>query len=82
MQQRVQNRAEDSVVAAGWTAYLYRGRTYEWSREFERKLMAVTLPQLNAAFRKAIDPAKLSVVMAGDQSKVGDKAKDAAKGAP
>ena len=35
--------------------------------------MAVTLPQLNAAFRKAIDPARLSVVMAGDQSKAGDK---------
>jgi zinc protease len=27
------------------------------------------LPQLNAAFRKAIDPAKLSVFMAGDQAK-------------
>ena len=32
--------------------------------------MAVTLAQLNAAFRKAIDPARLSVVMAGDQEKV------------
>jgi zinc protease len=69
MQQRVQNRSDDGVVAAGWTAYLYRGKTYEWSQQFERKLMAVTLPQLNALFRKSIDPAKLSVVMAGDQKK-------------
>jgi zinc protease len=69
MQQRIQNRSDDGVLAAGWTSYLYRGKTYEWSREFERKLMAVTLPELNAAFRKAIDPAKLSVVMAGDQRK-------------
>lgn len=69
MQQRIQNRSDDGVVAAGWTAYLYRGKTFEWSREFERKLMAVTLPQLNEAFRKAIDPAKLSVIMAGDQHK-------------
>jgi zinc protease len=69
MQQRQQTRAEDGAVAAGWTAYLYRDRTYDWSRQFEAKLMAVTLPQLNAAFRKAIDPTKLSVVMAGDQSK-------------
>jgi zinc protease len=69
MQQRLQNRAEDSVVAAGWAAYLYRGKTYDWSKQFEQKLAAVTLPQLNAAFRKAIDPAKLSVVMAGDQKK-------------
>jgi zinc protease len=69
MQQRIQNRSNDGVVAAGWTAYLYRGKTFEWSREFERKLMAVTLLQLNEAFRKVIDPAKLSVVMAGDQHK-------------
>jgi zinc protease len=69
MQQRQQTRSDDGALATGWTAYLYRGRTYEWSRQFEAKLMAVTLPQLNAAFRKAIDPSKLSVVMAGDQSK-------------
>jgi zinc protease len=70
MQQRQQTRADDGALAAGWTSYMYRGRTYEWSRQFEAKLMAVTLPQLNAAFRKAIDPGKLSVVMAGDQDKV------------
>jgi zinc protease len=69
MQQRIQTRADDGALAAGWTSYLYRGRTYEWSAEFEKRMMAVTLPQLNAAFRKAIDPAKMSVVMAGDQSK-------------
>jgi len=70
MQQRQQTRADDGALAAGWTSYLYRGRTYEWSRQFEAKLMAVTLAQLNGAFRKAIDPARLSVVMAGDQEKV------------
>jgi zinc protease len=74
MQQRLQNRANDAVLASGWTGFLYRGRTYEWSAAFEQKLMAVTLPQLNAAFRKAIDPARLSVVMAGDQGKAGQGA--------
>jgi zinc protease len=69
MQQRLQNRADDSVVASGWTSYLYRGRTFEWSRQFEDKMMAATLQQVNMAFRKAIDPARLSVVMAGDQGK-------------
>jgi len=69
MQQRIQTRADDGALATGWTAYLFRDRTYEWSRQFEDKLMAVTLVQLNAAFRKAIDPAKLSVVVAGDQQK-------------
>ena len=69
MQQRVQTRADDGALATGWTSYLYRDRTYEWSRQFEEKLMAVTLAQLNAAFRKAIDPARMSVVLAGDQEK-------------
>jgi zinc protease len=73
MQQRVQSRADDGALAAGWTSYLYRGRTYEWSAEFEKRMMAVTLPQLNAAFRKAIDPAKMSVVMAGDLTKTAPK---------
>ncbi|MDB5746992.1 MAG: pseudouridine synthase [Massilia sp.] len=82
MQQRQQTRAEDGAVAAGWTAYLYRGRTYAWSRQFEDKLMAVTLPQLNAAFRKAIDPARLSVVMAGDQAKANGAPVKAAASAP
>ena len=73
MQQRIQTRADDGALAAGWTSYLYRGRTFEWSAEFERRLMAVTLPQLNAAFRKTLDPARLSVVIAGDQYKAGGK---------
>jgi zinc protease len=70
IQQRIQNRADDGALAAGWTSYLYEGKTYEWSADFERRMMAVTLPQLNAVFRKAIDPARLSVVMAGDQAKM------------
>jgi len=70
MQQRVQTRADDGALAAGWTSYLYRGRTYEWSAQFEQKLMAVTLAQLNDVFRKRIDPGKLSVVIAGDTSKM------------
>lgn len=69
MQQRLQTRANDGALASGWTSFIYRGKTFEDSAEFERKMNAVTLPQLNAAFRKAIDPAKLSIFMAGDQAK-------------
>ena len=77
MQQRLQARTDDGALASGWTSYLYRGKTYEWSAEFERRLNAVTLAQLNAAFRKTVDPAKLSVVIVGDQ----EKAKTAIGGA-
>jgi zinc protease len=75
LQQRLQARTNDASLASGWTSFLYRDKTFLWSLELERKLNAVTLPELNAAFRKAIDPAKLSVVMAGDQSKVGEPVK-------
>lgn len=68
-QQRLQTRTNDGALANGWTSFLYRGKTFEDSAEFERKMNAVTLPQLNAAFRKAVDPAKLSIFMAGDQAK-------------
>jgi zinc protease len=69
LQQRVQNRSKDDVLAAGWTRNLHLNRTYSWSKEYEDKLQAATLAQVNAAFRKAVDPAKLSVVMAGDEAK-------------
>ena len=69
LQQRVQNRSKDEVLAAGWTRNLYLNRTYSWSKEYEDKLKAATLAQVNAAFRKAVDPAKLTVVVAGDESK-------------
>lgn len=69
LQQRIQNRSKDEVLAAGWTRNLYLNRTYSWSKEYEDKLRAATLAQVNAAFRKAVDPAKLTVVVAGDESK-------------
>jgi zinc protease len=73
LQQRLQNRAKDSVVASGWTRNLHMGRTYAWSKEYEAKLKAATLAQVNAAFRKHIDPAKMSVVVAGDEAKAAKK---------
>jgi zinc protease len=69
LQERLQNRTEDGVLAQGWANYLFLGRTFAWSAQFEKKLIAVTVPQLNAAFRKAIDPAKMSVVTAGDMAR-------------
>ena len=69
MQQRVQNRSKDNVLAAGWTRNLYLGRTYSWSKDYETRLQAATLEQVNAAFRKYIDPSRMSVAVAGDEAK-------------
>lgn len=82
LQARVQSRSNDASLASGWTRNLYLGRTYSWSKEYEARLKAVTLDQLNAAFRKAIDPAKLTVVVAGDEAKAAAAAKAPATPAP
>ena len=73
LQQRLQNRAQDAVLASGWANFLHLNQTFAWSAQFEQKLAAVTLPELNAAFRKAIDPAALSIVTAGDRKKATPK---------
>ncbi|SFU68943.1 M16 family metallopeptidase [Pseudoduganella namucuonensis] len=69
LQQRIQNRSQDGILASGWANFLHLNRTYAWSRAFEDKLKALTAAQVNAAFRKAVDLGKLSVVTAGDASK-------------
>jgi zinc protease len=75
LQQRSNNRAQDGIVASGWSGFLYLDRTFAWSAQFEDRLKALSVAEVNAAFRKAIDPSKLSVVTAGDASKTGAPAK-------
>ncbi len=70
LQQRLQNRSQDGVVAGAWTNFLNLDRTFMWSKEHEDKLKALTVEQVNAAFRKHVDPAKLVVVVAGDEAKM------------
>ncbi|HET7547510.1 MAG TPA: pitrilysin family protein [Usitatibacter sp.] len=69
LQVRAQNRSQDDVLAAGWAEYLYLGRTFEFSKDMERKIKALTLDQVNAAFRKYIHPDKVSIFKAGDFAK-------------
>ena len=42
------------------------GRTMKWDEERDAKIQALTLDQVNAAFRRHIDPASLVIVKAGD----------------
>lgn len=69
LQSRALNRAQDPVVASGWISNLDLGRTYAFSKQFEERLRGVTTEQVNAAFRKYIDPAKMTFVVAGDAKK-------------
>jgi zinc protease len=42
------------------------GRTFQWDGDLEAKIQALTPEQINAAFRKHIDPAGVSIVKGGD----------------
>jgi zinc protease len=70
LQQRLQARAQDRNLAFNWLTNLYLDRTFAWSKEFEEKLNALTPEQVTAAMRKYIDPAKITVVKAGDFARV------------
>lgn len=69
-QMREQSRAQDAVLSNMLQNGLYLDRTFEFEADFERMVQALTLDDVNAAFRKYIDPAKLTVVKAGDFNKV------------
>jgi zinc protease len=69
MQMRVQNRSQDGTLANGWTGNLYLGRTFDFSKAFEDKIMALKAAEVSAALRKYLDPAKVTVVKAGDFAK-------------
>lgn len=42
------------------------GRTLAWDEQMDAKIDALTVDQVNAAFRKHVDPAAISIVKAGD----------------
>jgi zinc protease len=69
LQSRTLNRSQDPVVASAWISNLDLGRTFAFSKQFEERLRAVTPEQVNAAFRKYIDPARMTFVIAGDAKK-------------
>ena len=68
-QEHVLGRSEDGALAAGWTGNLDLDRTYEFSRQFESHLDAVTAEQLLSVVHKYLDLSKMTVVVAGDAKK-------------
>jgi zinc protease len=62
-------RSQDRALANRLGHYLFVKRTFAWDVDFEAKISALTAEQVNAAVRRHIDPARLSVVVAGDLKK-------------
>jgi zinc protease len=69
LQERLVNRSQDGIVAGAWISNLDLGRTFRFSRQFEERVQALTPEQVNAAFRKYVDPQRMTFVVAGDAKK-------------
>ena len=69
LQARLLERSEDAAVAGAWAWKLDLGRSFSFSQAFEARIAEATPEQVNAAFRKYIDPAKMTFVLAGDAKK-------------
>jgi len=71
LDQRSQARTEDGSMANTLMARERWGRTLMWDAKLEAAVAALTADQVNAAFRKHVDPAAISIVKGGDLKKVG-----------
>jgi zinc protease len=61
-------RGQDAALAGRLMSYLVLNRTFAWDRQLEARIAALTPVQITDALRRHIDPARLSVVKAGDFS--------------
>ena len=63
------DRAQDESLSHRLADNLYMGRTMAFSGEVDRKLGALTPADVQAVFRKYVDPARFVTVTAGDFAK-------------
>ncbi|MEO8055061.1 MAG: insulinase family protein, partial [Acidobacteriota bacterium] len=66
LQGRQVSRSQDGELAGLLQRHLFNGRTLAWDAELEKRVSALTAEQATAAFKRWIDPTKISVVRAGD----------------
>jgi zinc protease len=67
------SRAQDNELVNTLVNGLYLNRTLAWDAEMEKKIEALTPEQILAAMRKHIDPAKITIIKAGDFAKAAQK---------
>jgi zinc protease len=63
---RMIGRSTDGALLNLMASHEQLGRPLKWDVDLEAKIQALTVEQINAAFRKHIDPNDLSIVKAGD----------------
>jgi zinc protease len=69
LQQQKLNRSGDQALAARLSGYLFTNRKLDWDDKLESRVGELSVEHLNAAMRRHIDPAKLTIIKAGDFKK-------------
>jgi zinc protease len=59
-------RSTDAALMTLLAQHMQLDRPLKWDADLEAKMQTVTVEQVNAIFRKYIDPKGLSIVKAGD----------------
>src|SRR5262249_41836060 len=59
-------RSQENALAGLIASHEQFGRTMLYDEQLEARIQALTLVQVNAAFRKYMDPAQVTIVKAGD----------------
>lgn len=78
-QGRTVSRAQDGSLAGTLNNYLFIKRDLKWDEGYEKKVMDLTVEQVNAAIKKHLDLSKINIVKAGDFAKAKAKAASADK---
>jgi len=68
-QQRTVQRAQDGGLAGTLNNYLFINRTLAWDESYEKKVMDLTVEQVNAAVKKYLKLEMMNIVKAGDFAK-------------
>jgi zinc protease len=69
--QQIVARSQEQSLVRTIASRDQAGRTMKWDEELEAKIQALTVERVNAAFRRHVDPAAVSIVKAGDFQKAG-----------
>ena len=71
LQSRQVSRSQDSRLAGTMASRLFEGRTLAWDEEFEKRIESLSGEQIVSALRRHLDPAKMTIVKAGDFAAAG-----------
>jgi zinc protease len=73
------SRTQDGALAGRLASNLYLGRRFAWDADLDAKIAALTPRQIQDALNKYLDPRKLSIVKAGDFTRIAEGSASADK---